>query len=114
MASGANAVVSADQAPPEIFRPENVLLVQMEVPLEQNAVAMKNAKSKGAKVILNLAPSLTIPKQLLSLVDFLIVNQIEAKQLGERLKIDAKSDTKKLAKTLAVDGKLTCIITMGL
>lgn len=113
VALGANAITQADQAPVDIFRPENVLLAQMELPMEQNAIVMKNAKDKGAKVILNMAPSLTIPKQLLSLVDFLIVNQIEARRLGERLGIDAKTDTKKLAKTLAKDGKLTCIITMG-
>ena len=113
VALGANALVDAEQAPPDIFRPENVLLTQMEVPIEQNAVVMKNAKDKGAKVILNLAPSLSIPKQLLSLVDFLIVNQIEAKQLGGRLGIDTKNDTAKLAQSLAKDGKLTCIVTMG-
>lgn len=113
VASGANYLVNAEQAPPEIFRPENVLLTQMEVPIEQNALVMKNAKDKGSQVVLNLAPSLTIPKQLLSLVDFLIVNQIEARRLGERLGINAKDDTTKLAHSLAKDGKLTCIVTMG-
>jgi len=63
VALGANALVESDQAPSEIFRSENVLLAQMELPLEQNAIVMKNAKDKGAKVILNLAPSLTIPKR---------------------------------------------------
>ncbi len=111
--SGANALVDADQAPTDIFRPENVLLVQMEVPLEQNALVMKNAKDKGSKVILNLAPSLSIPKQVFSLVDFLIVNQIEAKRLGERLGIDVVDDTLALAKRLAKEGNLTCIVTMG-
>ncbi len=113
MASGANVAVSADQAPAEILHSKNLLLTQMEVPLEQNAIAMKTAHDNGAKVILNLAPALTIPKEMLSLVDYLIVNQIEAKQLAKNLKLDPKKDTVKLAQAMAKQGKLTCIVTMG-
>ena len=85
----------------------------MEVPLEQNALVMKNAKDKGAKVIMNLAPALSVSKALLSLVDYLIVNQIEARQLAEKLKINIEDDTTKLAKALAQEGRLTCIVTLG-
>lgn len=113
VASGANLEVSAEQAPPEIFNENNVLLVQMEVPMEQNALVMKNAKDNGSKVIMNLAPALTIPKALLSLVDYLIVNQIEARQLAEKLKINIDGDTSKLAAALAKEGNLTCIVTLG-
>lgn len=113
VASGANALVTADQAPADIFKEDSVLVVQMEVPMEQNAIVMKNAKDKGAKVILNLAPSLAIPKNLLSLVDYLIVNQVEARQLGKRFGIDVKKGTEKLARSLSEEGNLTCIVTMG-
>ncbi|MCI5059613.1 MAG: ribokinase [Alphaproteobacteria bacterium] len=117
VASGANAIVGADQAPADIFHDKNILLTQMEVPLEQNAIVMKAAHDKGAQVVLNLAPALNVPKELLSLVDFLIVNQIEARQLAEKLKIniDDKIDggAEKLATALAKSGKLTCIITLG-
>jgi ribokinase len=113
VASGANIEVNAEQAPMDIFREENVLLVQMEVPREQNALVMKNAKEKSAKVIMNLAPALTIPKELLSLVDYLIVNQIEARQLAEKLKINVDDNAEKLAEALAKQGKVTCIVTLG-
>ncbi len=113
VASGANVGVSSEQAPAEILHSKNLLLVQMEVPLEQNAVVMKTAHDNGAKVILNLAPALTIPKEMLSLVDYLVVNQIEAKQLAKSLGIDAKKETVKLAEAMAKQGKLTCIVTMG-
>lgn len=113
VALGANALVSAEQAPKDIFSPKNILLAQMELPLEQTAIVMKNAKEMGSKVILNLAPSLNVPKALLSLVDYLIVNQIEARQLGQRLGIDVAKGTEKLAKALSMEGKLTCIVTMG-
>ncbi len=113
VASGANIEVSAEQAPTDIFRKENLLLVQMEVPLEQNALVMKNAKDMGSKVIMNLAPALAVPKELLSLVDYLIVNQIEARQLAEKLKINIENDSTKLAQALAKQGDLTCIVTLG-
>lgn len=113
VASGANIEVSAEQAPVDIFREKNLLLVQMEVPMEQTAMVMKNAKDKGSQVIMNLAPALTIPKELLSLVDFLIVNQIEARQLAEKLNINIENDTTKLAKALAKQSNLTCIVTLG-
>ncbi|HPD83541.1 MAG TPA: ribokinase [Alphaproteobacteria bacterium] len=113
LASGANAEVNAEQAPEDIFHDKNLLLVQMEVPMEQNAIVMKNAKNKGAKVIMNLAPALTVPKNLLSLVDYLIVNQIEARQLAQKLKINIDDDSTKLAQALAKEGKLTCIVTLG-
>jgi ribokinase len=113
VASGANIEVSADQAPIEVFNDKNVLLVQMEVPTEQNALVMHNAKDRGAKVIMNLAPALAIPKALLSLVDYLIVNQIEARQLAKKLKVDIDGDTTKLAQTLAKEGSVICIVTLG-
>lgn len=113
VASGANSQVSADQAPAEILHRDNIVVLQMEVPIEQNAIVMKTARENGAKVILNMAPSLAIPKQMLSLVDYLIVNQIEARQLGARLKIDVEHDTSKLAAALAKEGNLTCIVTLG-
>lgn len=113
VASGANAEVSAEQAPAEILGEGNYLLVQMELPIEQIAIAMKTAKDNGAKVVMNLAPALEIPAPMLSLADYLIVNQIEALELGSRLGLDAEMSQAKLAYALAKKGDLTCLITMG-
>ncbi len=113
VASGANAEVSESQVPTDILHNKNVLLTQMEIPLEQNAIVMKRAYDTGARVVLNMAPAGEVPKQLLAVVDYLIVNLIEARQLAKTMKIKAESDTKELARTLAKEGRLTCIITMG-
>lgn len=113
VASGANAMVSAEQAPSEILHKDNVLLVQMELPLEQSAIVMKRAKQNGAPVIMNLAPALSIPKELLSLVDYLIVNQIEARQIAKKFGMEPEKDMAELARKLAMDGKVTVIVTMG-
>jgi ribokinase len=113
VASGANSAISAEQAPVEILGAGNYLLVQMELPIEQNAIVMKNAKEHGAKVVMNLAPALAIPKPMLALIDYLIVNQIEARQLGKKLGLDVEQVPQKLAYALAKEGKLNCLITLG-
>ena len=113
VASGANSEISAEQAPVEILGEGNYLLLQMELPIEQNAIVMKNAKEHGAKVVMNLAPALAIPKPMLALVDYLIVNQIEARQLGKKLGLDVEQVPEKLAYALAKEGKLNCLITLG-
>ena len=113
MALGANMEVSAEQAPDAIFNENNILLVQMEVPLEQTMEVIKNARAKGSQIILNLAPVAEISKEILSQVDYLIVNSIEAYQLGKGLGIDIDKEPQKLASTLAKLGDLTCIVTRG-
>lgn len=113
VASGANLDVNAEQAPSDILHEGNMLLVQMELPMEQNAIVMKTAHDTGARVVLNLAPALAMPNNMISLVDYLIVNQIEARQLAEKLGISAENNSDKLAQALAKEGDLTCIITMG-
>ena len=113
VASGANSQISAEQVPTEALNEKNIVLLQMETPLEQNAIVMKNAQEHGAKVILNLAPAITVPTPVLSLVDYLIVNQIEARQLAKKLNIDLEENMPKLAHALAKEGNLTCIVTLG-
>ncbi len=113
VASGANAMVSADQVPSDILNNKNVVLLQMEVPIEQNVIIMKTARDNGAKVILNLAPAVMLPDPALALIDYLIINQIEARQLAKKMNIDIENNMPKLAHALAVKGKLTCIVTLG-
>lgn len=113
VASGANSEISAEQVPTEALNEKNIVLLQMETPLEQNAIVMKNAQEHGAKVILNLAPAITVPTPVLSLVDYLIINQIEARQLAKKLNVDLEENMPKLAHALAKEGNLTCIVTLG-
>ena len=113
VASGANTQISAEQAPVDIFNDNNYLLVQMEVPVEETKRVIKNAKAKGTKIVLNLAPVAEISKDILQDVDYLIVNSIEARQLAKSLGFELDKDVKKLASIFAKQGDLTCIITRG-
>lgn len=113
VASGANADLSADQVPDEILHEKNIILLQMEVPPEENWNILRRAKEKGAMSILNLAPAIKIPQEALDNLDILIVNLIEARQIAEKLGLQVETDAIKLAQALSRQGNLTCIVTIG-
>lgn len=111
--SGANIEVTHDQVPDEILTPQNVLLMQMELPVTETMTLLERAKAKGVKAILNLAPAIKVPGKAFGLLDYLIVNSIEARQIAERLKMNVENNALKIAQALAMAGQLTCIVTLG-
>lgn len=111
--TGANAEAASDQIPDEILLPSNLLLLQMELPVDQTLEVLERAKAKGCKTVLNLAPALEIPKGAIGLLDYLVVNSIEARQIAARLGLPSENNAAKLAHSLAVAGQLTCIVTLG-
>ena len=60
-----------------------ILLLQNEIPEDVNIAAAKQVKLAGGKVMLNAAPARQMSKDLLDLVDILVVNRIEAAMLSE-------------------------------
>jgi ribokinase len=64
-----------------------VLLLQLETPIETVIAAARHAKKRGATVILDPAPAPTggLPKELLEAVDILTPNETEAAILGQNL-----------------------------
>lgn len=113
VAAGANADVTANQVPDEILKPGNILLLQMEVPLQENYMLMERAKKLGATVMLNLAPAFHIPQKVIDLVDYLIVNEPEARLIAETIGIDPNQDLMIVAKALSTKGQLDCVVTLG-
>lgn len=114
VAAGANFDVRNDQIPDDILIPGNIVLLQTETPPQENWTLLERAKAGGATTILNLAPALNIPQDALNNVDYLIVNQVEARQIAKKLKIDPEKNMTKLAQALSQKGtNLTCIVTMG-
>ncbi len=111
--SGANMDVSASQVPDEVLKDGNILLLQMEVPLEENLLLMQRAKERDVKIILNLAPAYQISQKALSLVDYLIVNEGEAREIAKVVGIGDSQDYTLLAKVLAQKSGHTCVITLG-
>jgi len=74
---GANALVTAgDVAAPSLAKGD-VAVSQFEIPLPAISAFFKRARAAGATTILNPAPALPFDKELLDLVDILILNESE-------------------------------------
>jgi ribokinase len=74
---GANALVgAADVTMPSLARGD-VAVSQFEIPLPAISAFFKRAGAAGATTILNPAPALPFDKELLDLVDILILNESE-------------------------------------
>ncbi|MEM6811530.1 MAG: ribokinase [Pseudomonadota bacterium] len=110
---GANNEISAEQLPSDILHNKNVLLAQMETPLEETVVALKKAKDSGARTILNLAPAQKIPSIVMQLAHYFIVNEVEADYLIKTLKLDPGKNITDKARALSQIGKTTVIITLA-
>lgn len=81
--SGANLRIDAEAiAASEIWHQAKALILQNEIPEPVNIAAAKAARAVGALVCLNAAPYRTMSDAFLGLVDVLVVNAIEAEQLG--------------------------------
>lgn len=55
-----------------------IMVLQLEIPVEVAEYAIQLGKAHGCKIILNAAPSLPISADVLKLVDYFVVNETEA------------------------------------
>ena len=55
--SGANLHARADQVEDALLGPGTTLLLQMEVPVEENVALIARARARGVRIVLNLAPA---------------------------------------------------------
>jgi len=84
MVAGANAGLSVDDL--QVLGsvgPGDVVLLQLEVPLEVVSAAVRRAGGRGARVVLNLAPYGALPPDVVALADPLVVNEREALLLAD-------------------------------
>jgi ribokinase len=84
VAPGANAFVTPEhvESYTELLSPRDVLLAQLETPLESVHAAARAASRAGARLILNPAPARDLPDELLALVSVLTPNESEAARLA--------------------------------
>ena len=68
VAAGANSNARADQVPDHLLTPEATVLLQMEVPLEENWTLVRRAKGRGARVLLNVAPAAPVPTDIVRML----------------------------------------------
>jgi ribokinase len=86
VAPGANASLGPDDvhAAAAALDRADLLLLQLEIPLESVLVAARLGTEHGALVVLNAAPATMVPGDVVASVGVLVVNQGEARRLRER------------------------------
>jgi ribokinase len=79
---GANAQVSLDDlAPLDRLGDGDVVLLQLEIPLDVVAEAARRTARTGARVVLNVAPYADLPADVVALADPVVANEHEAELL---------------------------------
>jgi ribokinase len=114
VASGANMRLSpADvEAAKAAISAAQVVLLQLESPLETVTRAAEIARAHGVTVILNPAPARPLPAALLSLVDVLVPNESETALLSG-VPVGNQAEAEAAAAALRTSGVGTLILTLG-
>jgi len=96
----------------QAWKEVKVFVTQLEIPLPTVKAALEMARNHGTITLLNPSPSIRLPSQLLSLVDFLVPNELEA-QLLAGIKMKRDQDLPKIAGSLLGMGAKNVVITLG-
>src|SRR5437879_12076804 len=113
--SGANALVNAADVEAPALAKGDIAVSQFEIPLPAVSAFFKRARAAGATTILNPAPAIEAKRELLDLVDILILNESE---LGFLTRTEL-SDTDHHARFIEAIGSLqtskdkTICVTLG-
>jgi ribokinase len=89
----------------------DAVVLQMEIPVETNMEVIRFSKENDKKIILSLAPAMEIDREVLSMVDYLMVNEVEIRFLcGKEFDIkNINRSIEELRKTF----KNNLIVTLG-
>lgn len=114
VAPGANSNLSPEDIDnsEDAINSADILLMQLEIPLETVQAAADLAHEKNATIILNPAPATDLPDELLEKITILTPNESEA-ELLTGVKVVDKDSAEKAAKKLQSMGVQKVIITMG-
>jgi ribokinase len=94
--AAANVIASAD-----------VVMTQLEINYDATAYALKVAKEKGARTILNPAPAGAVSREMLALADFITPNETELEALS------GSTDIEQGAASLLTTDDQTVVVTLG-
>jgi ribokinase len=110
----ANALLTPQRIMPHISKIESadMLLLQLEVPLESIEFAAALAHQSGTTVVLNPAPARVLSDQLLALVDIITPNETEAEVLTG-IAVSDNESAQLAANALHKKGINTVLITLG-
>jgi ribokinase len=115
LSPGANSHVSREMvhSADKVVENCDVMLLQLEIPLEVVKLAARKARSWNRCVILNPAPARDLEPELLQLVDYLVPNEVEAAALTHQEIIDLATAERAAAKLQDMSGDAVIVITLG-
>lgn len=87
---GANLDAAADDLDDATLSRAKLLLLQHEVPLAENARLIARARRAGLRIVLNAAPAMPVPADVLEAIDDLVVNEIEIRQIAAAAGLDTE------------------------
>ena len=111
---GANGQLSIDEVykAKDLIIKADILICQLEIPLEATVEALKIASSAGVATILNPAPAMELPEEIYKCASIIAPNEVEASMLTG-IEIDSVEKASQAALVLNKRGSDIVIITMG-
>jgi ribokinase len=111
---GANQTLSAEDVrkATAALQAADVLVCQLEVPVDAVLEAFRLARAAGVKTILNPAPARSLPDELFRLTDYCIPNEPEIEHLTGRA-VTSPQEAAAAARMLLKRGPHTVIVTLG-
>ncbi len=115
VAGGANQSLSSDDVERArgCIADADVLLMQLESPIDAITAATRIAAEADVAVVLNAAPAAVLPERLLRVLSVLIVNEREAALLAGRVTNKNILDTTTIARELRAKGPAAVVLTLG-
>lgn len=114
VALGANSELSVGDVMPALEQIEagDIVLLQLEIPMDTVAATVAVAAAKGARVVLNPAPAATVSEEVLSKLYLITPNQTEA-ELLTGIAVNDEASARLAAEALRRSGVSKVVITMG-
>jgi ribokinase len=114
VASGANGTLMPEdiEGVEGVIAQSDLLLMQLETPLETVRYAADVAVNLGVPVILNPAPACELPSDLYDCLEVITPNESEA-ELLTNIKVTDEASAEAAARVLCDKGVLNVVITMG-
>lgn len=103
VAQGANALITKNDVKEDLIASFDIIVMQLEIPLEIAKYAASVAKKLGKTVVLNPSPAVKLDKEFLSCVDILIPNETEIDIIGG-IDYVLECGVKNIILTLGADG----------
>lgn len=114
VAPGANYKLTKEDIEKNIdaIKNSDIVVVQLETPLETIKYALKKAKELGKYTILNPAPAVVLEDEIIENVDLLTPNETELEIISQK-SIGNEDDINKCAQIMINKGVKELIVTLG-